>query len=67
MDAISFEHFIVLLHIQNNGKDEPITFFPSAFDAQFYIRGQRAMQGGLGVSPMDLGDSPCKLGVMFKG
>ena len=43
MDAISFEHFIVILHIQNNGKDEPITFFALAFDAQFYIRGQRAM------------------------
>jgi hypothetical protein len=31
------------------------------------MRGHRALQRGLGVSPVDLGNSPRKLGVMFNG
>jgi len=47
----------------NNGTDEPITFFDLIVEARSQMRGQRAMQRGLGVSPVDLGYSPRKLGI----
>jgi hypothetical protein len=31
------------------------------------MRGHRALYRGLRVSPVDLGDSPCKLSVIFNG
>ena len=34
-----------------NGIDEPITSFDLIIEARSQMRGQRAMQGGLGVSP----------------
>ena len=63
MDAIDFEQLFVLPHIQYNSTDEPITSFDLIIEARSQMRGQRAMQGGLGVSPVDLGYSPRKLGV----
>ena len=47
----------------NNGTDEPTTFFDSIVEARSQMRGQGAMQRGLGVSPVDLGYSPRKLGI----
>ena len=54
MDTIDFEHLSVLPHIQYNGMDEPITSFDLIIEARSQMRGQRAMQGGLGVSPSGL-------------
>jgi hypothetical protein len=51
VDAIDFEHLFVLPHIQYNGTDGPITSFDLIIEARSQMRGQRAMQGGLGVSP----------------
>ena len=63
MDAIRFEQLSVPPHIQYNGMDEPIIFFDLIFEARSQMRGQGAMLGGLGVSPVDLNYSPRKLGV----
>ena len=65
MDDVGFEQLPVLPHIQINGKDEQITSFDLVIDARFQIRGQEAMQRGLGVSPVDLSDSPRNLDMMF--
>ena len=35
VDAIGLEHLSVLPHIQNNGTDEPITFFGLIIGARF--------------------------------
>ena len=51
VDAIGLEQLSVLPHIQYNNTDEPITFFDLIIEARSQMRGQRAMQGGLGVSP----------------
>ena len=51
VDDVGFEHFSVLPHIQYNGTDKPNTFFDLIIGARSQMRGQRAMQGGLGVSP----------------
>ena len=67
MDDVGFEQLFVLPHIQNNGTDKLITFFDLTIDARSDIRGQGAMSRGLGVSPVDLGNSPRKLGVKFNG
>ena len=37
MDAIDFEQFFVLPHIQYNGTDEPITFFDLTIGARSQI------------------------------
>ena len=47
----------------NNGTDGPIIFFDLNVEARSQMHGQGAMQRGLGVSPVDLGYSPRKLGV----
>ena len=54
MDDLSFEHFIVLPHILNNGMDEPITFFDLIIGARSQMRGHRAMQGGLAGPRVEL-------------
>jgi hypothetical protein len=55
----------VLPRIRINGKDEPITFLPWLLmhDPRYVAKG--AMQRGIGVSLVDLDDSPSKLGVIF--
>ena len=51
MDAIGLEQLSVLPHIQYNSTNEPITFLDLIIEARSQMRGQRAMQGDLGVSP----------------
>ena len=67
MDDVGFEQLIVLPHIRNNGKDEPNTVYTWSLKHGPRYVAKGAMQRGLGMSPVDLGDSPRKLGVMFKG
>ena len=40
VDAIGLKHLSVLLHIQYNGMDEPITFFDLTIGARSQIHGQ---------------------------
>ena len=63
MDAIDFEHLFVLSHIQIMVRMSQFTFFDLIVEARSQMRGQGAMQRGLGVSPVDLGYSSRKLGV----
>ena len=46
VDAIGLEHLSVLPHIQYNGMDEPITFFPDTWPM--------AIQGGLAGPRVEL-------------
>ena len=63
MDAIDFEHLSVLPRIQIMVRMSQLPFFDLIVEARSQMRGQGAMQRGLGVSPVDLGYSPHKLGI----